>query len=64
MPRRKYGRLVKTVERPPNDNCSRCRSGKYCPIPDHVGNDALANRNWQGPESVDKRENKKNPARK
>ena len=36
---------------------------KYCPT-GHVGNDALANRNWQGPESIDKRENKKNPARK
>ena len=64
MPRRKYGRLVKTVERPPNDNCSRCRSGKYCPIPGHKGNNAIANREWQGPENVDKRENKRNPAKK
>ena len=64
MPRRKYGRLVKTVERPPNDNCSRWRSGKYCPIPGHKGNNAIANREWQGPENVDKRENKMNPAKK
>jgi len=30
----------------------------------HIGNETLANRDWQGPENVNKRENKKNPARK
>jgi hypothetical protein len=64
MPRRKYGRLVKTVEKPPNDNCSRCRAGKYCPLPGHQGNETSANREWQGPKNVNKRDKKKNPARK
>ena len=48
MPRRKYGRLIKTVEKPPNDNCSRCRAGKHCPLPGHQGNETSANRSWQG----------------
>ncbi|MBR18014.1 MAG: hypothetical protein CMA87_03570 [Euryarchaeota archaeon] len=64
MPRRKYGRLQKIVERPPSDNCSRCRSGKYCPIPGHPGNTEEANRSWKGPDSVGKRLGKKNPSRK
>jgi len=64
VPRRKYGRLTKVVEIPPKDNCSRCRAGKYCPLPGHEGNIVAADREWQGPEIVDKRENKKNPARK
>ena len=37
MPRRKYGKLQKVVERPPPDNCSRCRAGKHCPIEGHQG---------------------------
>ena len=45
-------------------NCSRCRSGKYCPLPGHLGNIVQPERQWQGPESVDKRQNKKNPAKK
>jgi hypothetical protein len=64
VPRRKYGKLQKVVERPPSDNCSRCRAGKYCPIPGHPGFDESTSRDWKGPESVDKRTNKKNPARK
>ncbi len=61
MPRRKYGRLRKTVEQPPKDNCSRCRSGKYCPLPDHAGNEIRPDREWAGPEAVDKRARKKRP---
>lgn len=64
VPRRKYGRLTKVVEIPPKDNCSRCRAGKYCPLPGHSGNNIQAEREWQGPEVVDKRQNKKNPAKK
>ena len=64
MPRRKYGRLIKTVEKPPNDNCSRCRAGKHCPLPGHQGNDTSANREWQGPENVNKRDNKKKERKK
>ena len=64
MPRRKYGKLQKVVERPPSDNCSRCRSGKHCPIPGHLGYDEGASRKWKGPESIGKRANKKNPARR
>jgi len=64
VPRRKYGRLQKVVDHPPRDNCSRCRSGKHCPIPGHQGNEAGADREWKGPDSVDKRTNKKNPAKK
>ena len=64
MPRRKYGRLTKVVELPPKDNCSRCRSGKHCPLPGHSGNIVAPDREWQGPEAVDKRSNKKNPAKK
>jgi len=64
VPRRKYGRLTKVVEIPPKDNCSRCRAGKPCPLPGHEGNSVSAEREWQGPEAVDKRTNKKNPAKK
>jgi len=64
MPRRKYGRLRKTVELPPVDNCSRCRAGKYCPLPNHAGNHVMADRDWTGPAAKTKRDNKKNPARK
>ena len=64
MPRRKYGKLQKVVERPPSDYCGRCRAGKHCPIPGHIGNEEGASRKWKGPESVDKRTNKKNPARR
>jgi len=60
VPRRKYGKLQKVVEMPPPDNCSRCRAGKFCPIPGHYGNEEGANREWKGPESVEKRTNKKN----
>jgi len=59
MPRRKYGRLRKTVEQPPKDNCSRCRSGKYCPIPGHSGNQVSAEREWSGPSSTEKRSRSK-----
>ncbi|MGA0332189.1 MAG: hypothetical protein ACPG7Q_04350 [Candidatus Poseidoniaceae archaeon] len=55
MPRRKYGRLRKTVELPPKGNCSRCRSGKHCPIEGHSGQDVTPHREWTGPESIDKR---------
>lgn len=55
MPRRKYGRLRKTVEMPPKGNCSRCRSGKYCPIEGHEGNRVAASRDWNGPEKSVKR---------
>ena len=64
VPRRKYGRLTKVVELPPKDNCSRCRAGKYCPLPGHLGNTVQPEREWQGPEVVDKRQTKKNPAKK
>ena len=64
VPRRKYGKLTKPADKPPVDNCSRCRAGKHCPIPEHHGYVTEANRKWGGPESVDKRGNKKNPARK
>jgi hypothetical protein len=64
VPRRKYGRLTKVVEIPPKDNCSRCRAGKPCLLPGHSGNIVSADREWQGPEAVDKRTNKKNPAKK
>ena len=64
VPRRKYGRLTKGVEIPPKDNCSRCRAGKHCPHPGHPGNTVQPEREWQGPEVVDKRQNKKNPAKK
>ncbi|MCH1443082.1 MAG: hypothetical protein L7U53_04340 [Candidatus Poseidoniaceae archaeon] len=55
MPRRKYGRLRKTVELPPKGNCSRCRSGKFCPIEGHSGQDVKPARDWAGPEAIDKR---------
>ncbi|MCH1540486.1 MAG: hypothetical protein L7S56_03505 [Candidatus Poseidonia sp.] len=58
MPRRKYGRLRKTVELPSKDNCSRCRSGKYCPIVGHTGQFILPERTWVGPESISKRQKK------
>jgi len=64
MPRRKYGRLTKTVDQPPKDNCSRCRSGKHCPLPGHQGNEVTADREWSGPDSVGKRERKKRPGAK
>ncbi|MAP59823.1 MAG: hypothetical protein CL978_06305 [Euryarchaeota archaeon] len=60
MPRRKYGRLRKNVELPPKENCSRCRSGKYCPIPGHSGQEVKPRRNWLGPEKISKRKGKKN----
>jgi len=55
MPRRKYGRLRKTVEQPSKDNCSRCRSGKHCPIEGHEGREVLASKGWVGPQKVPKR---------
>ena len=64
MPRRKYGKLQKVVERPPSDNCSRCRAGKHCPIEGHPGYQEGASRHWKGPGEVSKRSNKKNPARR
>jgi|TARA_B100000959_G_scaffold283575_1_gene352836 hypothetical protein len=64
VPRRKYGRLQKIVEKPPPDNCSRCRAGKHCPIPGHPGYVEDAKREWKGPESVDKRASKKNPSKR
>jgi len=60
MPRRKYGRLRKVVEMPPRENCSRCRSGKFCPIDGHAGNDVTPDANWKGPAKLDKRAGKKN----
>ena len=60
MPRRKYGKLRKTVELPAKENCSRCRSGKYCPIVGHVGQQVLPRREWAGPESISKRKQKRN----
>ena len=64
MPRRKYGRLQKIIESPSTDNCSRCRSGKHCPIPGHSGFIEEASRKWKGPNNVAKRTNKKNPSKK
>ncbi|DAC20281.1 MAG: hypothetical protein CMB00_06830 [Euryarchaeota archaeon] len=55
MPRRKYGRLRKTVELPPKGNCSRCRSGKHCPIEGHQGKSIHPHREWVGPERMTKR---------
>ncbi|DAC06998.1 MAG: hypothetical protein DWC05_03425 [Candidatus Poseidoniales archaeon] len=55
MPRRKYGRLRKTVELPPKGNCSRCRSGKHCPIEGHQGKAIHPHREWVGPERMSKR---------
>ncbi|MDA8623538.1 hypothetical protein N9V58_01710 [Candidatus Poseidoniales archaeon] len=55
MPRRKYGRLRKTVELPPKGNCSRCRSGKFCPIEGHSGQEVMPARDWAGPDSIEKR---------
>jgi hypothetical protein len=55
VPRRKYGRLRKTVEVPPKGNCSRCRSGKFCPIEGHFGQDVRANKDWTGPSKIQKR---------
>ena len=55
MPRRKYGRLRKTVELPPKGNCSRCRSGKFCPIEGHMGQEVTPARDWAGPDSIEKR---------
>ncbi|MDC0056022.1 hypothetical protein OAJ94_03110 [Deltaproteobacteria bacterium] len=60
MPRRKYGRLRKVVEIPPKGNCSRCRTGKFCPIEGHQGNDVSPSRDWQGPEHSFKRRRKEN----
>ncbi|NCG01304.1 MAG: hypothetical protein GWP25_05875 [Euryarchaeota archaeon] len=59
MPRRKYGRLRKTVETPSKENCSRCRSGKYCPIIGHSGQEITPHREWTGPPSVKKRKQKR-----
>ena len=60
MPRRKYGRLRKVVELPSKENCSRCRSGKHCPIPDHSGNAVTPKKDWTGPQQLKKRPGKKN----
>jgi hypothetical protein len=60
MPRRKYGRLRKVVEIPPRENCSRCRSGKFCPIEGHAGNEVTPDVNWKGPAKLAKRVGKKN----
>lgn len=59
MPRRKYGRLRKVVEQPPKTNCSRCRSGKHCPIEGHEGYTVISHRNWSGPEKIAKRKKAK-----
>ncbi|MBR89267.1 MAG: hypothetical protein CMA82_03115 [Euryarchaeota archaeon] len=64
MPRRKYGRLTKKVDKPPKDNCSRCRSGKYCPLEGHAGQKVKADRSWQGIDKLEKRKSKKNPSRR
>ncbi|MDP6234795.1 MAG: hypothetical protein QF364_03030 [Candidatus Poseidoniaceae archaeon] len=58
MPRRKYGRLRKTVEMPSKEKCSRCRSGKYCPIEGHRGQEIKPHREWTGPPTVKKRPKK------
>ena len=60
MPRRKYGKLRKAVELPKKDNCSRCRSGKFCPILGHSGNEVTPEKEWKGPEQVKRRDAKKN----
>ena len=60
MPRRKYGRLRKTVELPPKENCSRCRSGKFCPIIGHMGQEVKPRRDWIGPNKISKRKAKRN----
>jgi hypothetical protein len=60
MPRRKYGRLRKAVEIPPKENCSRCRSGKFCPIEGHSGQRVVAKREWAGPSVIPKRKAKRN----
>ncbi len=60
MPRRKYGRLRKVVELPSKENCSRCRSGKYCPITGHSGNEVTPKKDWTGPKQLKKRPGKKN----
>ncbi|MBT4058906.1 MAG: hypothetical protein HOE69_01175 [Euryarchaeota archaeon] len=60
MPRRKYGRLRKAVELPPKDNCSRCRSGKFCPLPNHIGNNITPVKEWKGPTKISRRPAKKN----
>ncbi|HJM44709.1 MAG TPA: hypothetical protein QF644_02020 [Candidatus Poseidoniaceae archaeon] len=59
MPRRKYGKLRKVVEVPNKEKCSRCRSGKYCPIPGHLGNKIVSSKTWKGPETTSKRAGKK-----
>ena len=59
MPRRKYGRLRKVVEKPSKEKCSRCRSGKYCPIPGHLGNKIISSKSWKGPETTAKKKGKK-----
>jgi len=60
MPRRKYGRLRKNVELPPVENCSRCRSGKFCPIVGHSGQSVSPAREWRDPKKILKRLKKKN----
>ncbi|GIR00867.1 MAG: hypothetical protein VXX17_02180 [Candidatus Thermoplasmatota archaeon] len=55
MPRRKYGKLRKVVELPPKGNCSRCRSGKHCPIEGHDGYVVASHREWTGPSKIEKR---------
>lgn len=55
MPRRKYGKLRKTVELPSKANCSRCRSGKHCPIEGHDGYVVASHREWVGPPKTEKR---------
>ncbi|MDP7001074.1 MAG: hypothetical protein QGH90_04140 [Candidatus Poseidoniaceae archaeon] len=64
MPRRKYGKLRKTVTEPSVDNCSRCRSGKYCPIETHSGYNVKPEREWSGPPELAKRNKKKHPGAK
>ncbi|DAC31826.1 MAG TPA: hypothetical protein D7H95_04660 [Candidatus Poseidoniales archaeon] len=59
MPRRKYGRLRKAVELPSKENCSRCRSGKFCPLEGHSGQDVVPKRAWAGPAAVAKRKAKR-----
>jgi hypothetical protein len=46
------------VEVPNKQKCSRCRSGKYGPIPGHIGNEIISSKTWEGPESISKREGK------
>ncbi len=60
VPRRKYGRLRKVVEIPSKNNCSRCRTGKYCPIEGHEGNKIIPNKDWAGPSKTSKRIKKGN----